>query len=201
MPLRQLARPAPVEQLPDEVDAFLREANRRIRRFQRRNRNPAFVPSDFAGAYSILHHLAGKAETAGRLFCEWGSGFGVVACLAALLEFDAFGIEVDAALVGASQSLAADFDLPVEFVQGSFIPAGDRIRLQPAGSYAWLTTTGGPVHDELGLATEDFGVIFAYPWPDEERALGQLFERHAGAGAVLVTHHGGADFRLRRKAG
>ena len=101
----------------------------------------------------------------------------------------------------ASRRLAADFDVPVEFAQGSFIPAGDRILMRAAGSFAWLTTTAAPAHEELGLATEDFGIIFAYPWPDEERALGQLFERHAGAGALLVTHHGGEDFRLWRKSG
>ena len=58
--------------------------------------------------------------------------------------------------------------------------------MRAAGSFAWLTTTEAPAHEELGLATEDFGIIFAYPWPDEERALGQLFERHAGAGALLI---------------
>ena len=101
----------------------------------------------------------------------------------------------------ASRRLAADFGLPVEFVQGSFIPAGDRLLMRAAGSFAWLTTTEAPAHEALGLATEDFGIIFAYPWPDEERALGQLFERHAGPGALLVTHHGGEDFRLLRKSG
>ena len=30
------------------------------------------------------------------------------------------------------------------------------------------------------MASEEFGIIFAYLWPDEERALGQLFERHTG---------------------
>jgi hypothetical protein len=187
--------------MPTDIKAFLHEADRRIRRFHRRNRSPAFVPCNFGGAYGILEHLAAQAEAAGTLFCEWGSGFGVVACLAALLEFDACGIEVDGRLVRASRRLAADFDLPVEFAQGSFIPAGDRMSSGAAGSFACLTTTEAPAHEELGLATEDFGIIFAYPWPDEESALGQLFERHAGAGALLVTHHGGEDFRLRRKAG
>jgi hypothetical protein len=201
MPLRHVTRPSPTGPIPREIGAFLREANRRIRRFQRRSRNFGFVPSDFGGAYRILRHLAAGADTAGTLFCEWGSGFGVVACLAALLEFDAYGVEVDGALVCAAQRLAADFDLPVEFVQGSFIPAGDRILTRAAGSFAWLATTEAPVYEELGLATEDFAIIFAYPWPDEEHAVAQLFERHAGAGAVLVTHHGGADFRVRRKAG
>src|SRR6516162_6209257 len=192
MPLRNVLRPSRVGPILTDIRAFLREADRRIRRYQRRNRNYAFVPGNFGAAYGILQHLAARAEAAGTLFCEWGSGFGVVTCLAALLEFDAFGIEVDGTLVHASRRLAADFDLPVEFVQGSFIPAGDRILMRPAGSFAWLTTTEAPAHEELGLATEDFGIIFAYPWPDEERALGQLFERHAGAGALLVTHHGGA---------
>jgi len=143
----------------------------------------------------------GAGESAGTLFCEWGSGFDVVTCLAALLEFDAYGIEVDCTLVRASRRLAADFDLPVEFVQGSLIPAGDRTLMRTAGTFAWLATTEAPAHEELGLATADFGIIFAFPWPDKERALGQLFERHAGAGALLVTHHGGEDFCLRRKFG
>ena len=46
----------------------------------------------FAGAYRSLRALAATVEAPGRLFCEWASGLGVVAGLAALLEFDAFGI-------------------------------------------------------------------------------------------------------------
>ena len=98
MPLRNVPRPGPLGPVPADIKAFLHEADRRIRRFHRRNRSPAFVACNFAGAYGILEHLAAQAEAAGTLFCEWGSGFGVVACLAALLEFDACGIEVDGRL-------------------------------------------------------------------------------------------------------
>jgi hypothetical protein len=115
MPLRNVPRPGPVGLLPADIRAFVHEAVRRIRRYYRRHRNSAFVPSNFGGAYRILQHLAAQAEAAGTLFCEWGSGFGVVTCLAASLEFDAYGIEVDGALVRASRHLATDFDLPVEF--------------------------------------------------------------------------------------
>ena len=58
----------------------------------------------------------------------------------------------------------------------------------------------GTMLQQENLTAADFGVIFAYPWPDEEKALGQLFDRHAAAGAVLVTYHGGDEFCLRRKA-
>ena len=137
MPLHNVPRPDSVGPIPPNVRKFLREADRRIRGYYRRHRNSAFVPCNFRGAYGILQHLAAQAKAAGTLFCEWGSGFGVVTCLAALLEFDAYGIEVDSTLVHASRCLAADFDLPVEFAQGSFIPAGDRILMRAGAADGW----------------------------------------------------------------
>lgn len=183
--------------LPGDVRAFLREAERRIDRF--RGLVPGFVPSDFARSYAVLRALSEANLTAGNLFCEWGSGFGVVACLAALLDFDACGIEIEGTLVDAAQRLADDFGLPVEFIRGSFIPRNAEGFLDTADGFAWLTTEGGGTDEELGLAPDDFDVIFAYPWPDEEAVTEKLFERFAAQGAVLVTYHGGEEFRLRRK--
>jgi hypothetical protein len=199
MPLSQLRRPPCDRDIPRDVRSFLGEADRRIRRFQRRRHVPAFIPSDYEAAYGILSHLAATARAPGMLFCEWGSGLGVIACLAALLDFDAVGIEVDGELVDAARRLAADFELPVEFVEGSFIPRTATRLTQTTGPFAWLTTTEAPALCDLGLAIEDFGVIFAYPWPDEESLVGDLFERYARCGAILVSYHGGDDFRLRQK--
>ena len=89
---------APVE-LSRDVRAFLREADRRIEVFQRECHVPGFVPSDFPRAYALLTALTVGPVTPGNLFCEWGSGFGVVACLAAMLDFDASGIEINAGAV------------------------------------------------------------------------------------------------------
>ncbi len=196
MPLFDLDLPVATEAVPDDVRAFLREADRRIERFQRDHHLPGFVPSDYARAYGALRTAA--AVAAGNLFCEWGSGFGVVACLARMLDFEACGIEIEGELVDESRQLAEDFDLSVEFVRGSFIPPGSKGCLAPDSAFGWLNTSTGN-HDELGYGPDDFDLIFAYPWPDEERGVSALFERHAAAGALLLTYHSGDDLRLRRK--
>ena len=182
--------------VPPEVRRLLRSAERRIDRFRQSARINGFVPSDFERAYEVLHALSTAPQTRGRLFCEWGSGFGVVACLAAMLEFDACGIEIEPELVAVAQQLADDFDLPVEFSQGSFIPRAALPALARQG-FAWLAVEADCRPAELG--PDDFDVIFAYPWPDEEQLIADLFERFAAVGAILVTYHGSDDFRLRRK--
>jgi hypothetical protein len=199
MPLIDLAHGGVSEVLPTDVRSFLREAGRRIEEFQHLHRLPAFVPSDFEASYCALKDLAGACAKPGQLFCEWGSGFGVVACLAAMLEFDACGIEIEGELVEAAQQLADDFGLPVTFIQGSFIPPGGETCTAGDDGYAWFTSEGDGAHDELGLAPADFAIIYAYPWPDEESAIADLFERYAGAGAVLVTYHSLGVIRVRRR--
>jgi protein-L-isoaspartate O-methyltransferase len=138
------------------------------------------------------------------LFCEWGSGFGVVAALAAMLEFDVCGIEIEGELLDASRQLAEDFDLPVDLVHGSFIPEGAQAFTEQAYSnsssdWAWIVTDADDAYDELGLEPDDFDVIFAYPWPGEESVLSGLFERVAAEGALLLTYNQFDSVRLRRK--
>jgi hypothetical protein len=185
--------------LPPEVRRFLREADERISDFQVWSRVPAFVPCDFEGAYRLFRALSDSNLARGSRFCEWGSGFGVAACLAALAGFDSCGIEIDGELVTHARQLADDFDIDVEFIRGSFIPPGGEVEVYSTGEYAWFTTDADSAYEELDLEPDDMDVIFAYPWPDEEAVTPRLFERYAGPGALLVTYHGGDDFRLRRK--
>src|SRR4051812_17955054 len=88
MPLVDLELPPADDAPPDAVRSFLREANDRIERYQMTSRTPAFVPSDYAGAYVVLAAVATANLAPGPRFCEWGSGFGVIASLAAMLDYE-----------------------------------------------------------------------------------------------------------------
>jgi hypothetical protein len=48
------------------------------------------------------------------------------------------------------------------------------------------------------MAPDDFDIIFAYPWPDEEHVIDAVFEQHASTGAILVTYHSGDAWKVRR---
>ena len=65
--------------------------------------------------------------------------------------------------------------------------------------FAWLTTDADSGHRALDLGPDDFDVIFAYPWPDEESLTADLFERWGQVGAVLVTYHTRDELCVRRK--
>lgn len=201
MPLRDLVLDVSSGGVPADAARFIREAEERIDRFQSECRVPAFVPCDYAAAFGVLRELADGGHVRGYRFCEWGSGFGVVVGLAAMLDFDATGIEIEPLLVAEARKLAEDFDLPVEFVQGSFVPRGAEDRVHSRGTYSWLTTEGDYAYDDLDLEVSDLDVVFAYPWPDEEAVVCDLFDRYAGTGAVLATYHGSGEFRLKRKVG
>ena len=135
---------------PRAVRAFLREADRRIERFRRDRHVPGFVPSDYAKAYAVLRALAAGDRAPGRLFCEWSSGFGVVACLAAMLDFDASGIEIEADLVDAARQLAEDFGLPVAFACGSRGSAPGDPRPSPGPHAAEPGPLRPPAHPRPG---------------------------------------------------
>src|SRR5947207_463559 len=99
MALVELSVPEVGGEVPRGVRAFLAEADRRIEQFLLTARAPAFVPGDYAGAYRVLRAVAEADVARGTRFCEWGSGFGVVTGLAAALDYEAYGIEVEGELV------------------------------------------------------------------------------------------------------
>jgi hypothetical protein len=186
--------------IPADVQRFLNEAEQRIVQFQQSAHIPGFVPSDAERVYCVLHSISETALAPGQRFCEWGSGFGVVTSLAAVLGFEAWGIEIEAELVDAARQLAADFDLPAEFVHGSFIQRGGEDLVERNVGFSWLVPDSGSAYAEMDLDPDDFDIVFAYPWPDEDQMTANLFQRFAAEGSLLITFHGGDDIRVRRKS-
>lgn len=205
MTLVEIKLPLSVRQLPDSVVEFLAEADERIEQFQRAHPSlGGFVPSDFVTIYRALAAIVDANLAPGQAFCEWGSGLGVVTSLAAMLDFDACGIEIEAPLVDAAQELAADFDLAVMFAHGSFIPAPDagwveEVCRRDMDGFYWLVTDSRDAYEELERNPEDFDLVFAYPWPSEQNVVEKIFDLRASNGALLLVYDQCDTVRLLRK--
>ena len=189
--------------LPREIEKFLREADERVYDYleHSRVRHAGFVPSDFVTVYQTMRALVQKNLMTGDTFLEWGSGFGVVASLASMMDFEAYGIEIELPLVESSRELAEDFELSVEFTHGSFIPPGceDIVDAGFSTDPFWLECESDNAYHEMGLFPDDFDVIFTYPWPSEEDVIGDLFDQCAARDALLLTYTQTDHVRVRRK--
>jgi hypothetical protein len=187
--------------LPPSVAALLEDAGRRIEALDNTMRIdiPAFVPSNFELAYRALAEIAAANLATGHRFIEWGSGIGVIACLASCLGYDAVGIEIEQKLVDMAEQLARDHGIDVEFACGSFVPDGIVPRVDWVDGIAWLTTEGPDGYEILDLDPDDFDVVFAYPWPGEEQVIFDLFADTAAVGSLLLTYHGMDGVKLQRK--
>ena len=161
---------------------------------------PAFVPSDFEVVYRAWRRVHAANLATGRRFLEWGSGIGVVACLATQLGFDAIGIEIEPPLVDIAErpGRRRTTSTPNSSAAVSSRTA-PKYTVDTADDFAWLSTTGPVAYDDLDLEPDDFDLIFAYPWPGEEQIIFDLFADHAATGALLLTYHGIEGVRLQRK--
>ena len=203
MPLVEVPLEVEPSPIPGPVKTLLDEADRRMEEFIYRRRDRpivGFVPSDWVSVYRALSRVSESQLTQGNSFCEWGSGLGVVADLAAMLGYNSCGIEVEESLVEAARGLAEDFDLSVEFAEGSFIPTGTEVPIECLDEISWLDVDSHDGYDQLGLGPDDFDLIFAFPWPSEVPAVTDLFEQFAAEGALLLLNCGEEEgLQLLRK--
>jgi hypothetical protein len=188
------------EYAPSMVTLLLSEADTRIQEHlrKRRGQGRGFVASDFTFVNAALERIVAEDLARGPLFCEWGSGFGVVAMLASMHGFAACGIEVQSELVEAAEELAADFDCDVRFAHGSFVtPCGEE--LTETAENPWWHSGERSAYGDLDMDVEEFDLFFAYPWPGEESLFDALFTQCAGVGAILLTYHDGGGVLVQRK--
>jgi hypothetical protein len=153
-----------------------------------------FVPADYEHVLQTLLRL----RAPGLRFLEWGSATGVIAIMADLLGFEAYGIELDADLVSIARGLAQRFDSNARFVAGSFVPAGYRWKSRTGDDRIGTIGYGQSGYPELQHPLEDFDIVFAYPWHGEEPMMLDLMRTYGGSGARLVLHGGPQGVRIYR---
>src|SRR5262249_37045411 len=160
--------------------------------------------------WAVLVEVTTRKLPPTRVFCEWGSGFGTATCLAALLGYEAYGLEIDEELVRLSRAIARRLGIPVTMLCTSLFPAGYEPSAGGDGT-AWVTPESVSAHhdtaeprvplryDGMAIAIADIGVFFVYPWPEERERMQELFDAVAREGALLVVYHTDTDIRVFRK--
>ncbi len=196
----------PDVRIPEHVLAFLKEADRRIDRFfeaELNKRVPKFMPSDPLVVYRALEFLTREDLPLGRTFCEWGSGFGVVTCLAGLLGYESYGIEIEQTLAEAAEILAGDMGIAARFLCTSYMPEGIESYSGMGGEEMVSDHRAGwdsePAYDGMGCDISGIDVFFVYPWPGEQEFMENQFEQVAVEGAILVVYYGEGEIRAYRK--
>jgi hypothetical protein len=153
-----------------------------------------FVAADYEIVLKALLPLRGP----GLRFLEWGSASGVITVMADLMGFEACGIELDPALVAMARELASKHDSGARFVVGSLLPTGYRWEAGPGGGKAGTLGAGPSGYLQLGLALDDFDVVFGYPWGGEAPLMLDLMRQYGRADALLLLYDTEAGVRTYR---
>jgi hypothetical protein len=168
-------------------------------RFEREVRSQQwhpFIPADYESVLEALLPL----RAPGLRFLEWGSATGVITITADLLGFEAYGIEIDPALVQIAQELAGRTGSAARFAAGSFLPTGYRWRAADGDSRTGTIGEAASGYLALGHPLEDFDIVFGYPWDGEAPMMIDLMRRYGRPDALfLLNRPSGVDiFRAGR---
>jgi hypothetical protein len=213
MALEVITLEGPEARVPDRVARLIETCSRGWEHFFADNdghQAPRFVPSVPERVFAVLEEVTTRNLPPNRIFCEWGSGFGTATCMASLLGYEAYGLEIEEELVWRSRAVARRLGIPVEILCASILPKGYAVCSGVDGA-ALVTPALGRKHNDhdedrgplryKGMAIDiaDIGLFFAYPWPEEQALMRQLFDAVAMAGAMLVVYHTDQDIRVFRK--
>lgn len=166
-------------------------------RFEAEVRDHEFHPF-VAADYEVVLEALLLQRGPGLRFLEWGSATGVIAVMADLMGFEACGIELDPALVAVARELALKHESAARFVTGSLLPTGYRWDAGAGGGKAGTLGSGPSGYLQLGMALDDFDVVFGYPWGGETLLMLDLMRLHGRADALLLLYDTEAGVRLYR---
>ncbi len=159
---------------------------------------PGFVPSVSEVVFAALEEVTNRHLPPNRIFCEWGSGFGTATCMAALLGYEAYGIEIEEDLVRLSNAIARRLAIPVKMICTSMFPKGYRVHTGVNGTALVTPESPRPHLDEkkqplrydgMDVDIAEIGLFFVYPWAYEQELVQELFDAVAGEGAILVVYY------------
>jgi hypothetical protein len=201
------------DELPAEVRAIIDESDRRIDALFASGGNlrvPKYMPSDPELFFRVLEAITERNLPLGRVFCEWGCGFGICACIAAKLGYETYGIELDPKMAKEARSLTDDLGIPIEILETSYVPDGydsysgmggevlikeERMRSRDDRFVSEL------IYDGMDRAIDEIDVFFVYPWPMEQAFMRELFDEIAGEGAILIAFQMSREILACRKIG
>ena len=213
MALKQIDFDISNDELPAEIKAMIDESDRRIDALFASGGNlqvPRYMPSDPELFFRVLKTMTERNLPLGRVFCEWGCGYGICACIAAKLGYEAYGIELDPRMAKQARSLTDDLGIPIEVLETSYVPDG----------YDSYSGMGGEVlikeermlsrddrfvseliYDGMDREIAEIDIFFVYPWPLEQAFMRELFDEIAAEGAILITFHKSGEILAFRKIG
>jgi hypothetical protein len=197
-------------EIPDKVTVMLAEAEQRCDAFFEAGldrRYPRYLPSNPEKVFAAIATLKESGILRGDVFCEWGSGFGIATCMASLLGFKAYGIEIEDGLVKLSTELAQDLSIPAEYLCTSYLPEGYE-ECEGIGGKDLLppqaTTSGGAIIDTNplydGLDPGEVDLFFVYPWPGQEEFMMELFDEVASEDAILLIYQADGETTVHRQS-
>ena len=210
VPIEQIDLQLDESPLPKQVKNFLTEAESRIDKLfdtEKNRKVPRFIPSNAELVYKHLSAIVSGDFCLGNNYCEWGSGYGVGSCLASMLGFNSFGIEIEPSLVTASKALAKKTHIDVTIIESDYMPEGFECYEGSGGAelirpenYVCGTNEHLDVsYEGMEINLDEVDVFFVYPWPGEQEFMLEFFQAIAADGALFLVYLGDDDFVLYRK--
>jgi hypothetical protein len=182
-------------ELGTHLKALCHEGWEIFNRFDRRVRDKSFHPF-VAAEYELVLEALIPLRAPGLRFLEWGSATGVIAIIADLLGFEAYGIELDAELVEEARGLAVAWDSDARFAAGSFLPTGYRFRGDGGDTRLGTIGDGSSGYLQLGHPLDDFDVVYGFPWDGEASMMLDLMKCYGRSDALLLLN--GVDTGIRQ---
>lgn len=172
-------------ELREKITRLQDEGNDIFHRFDLEVRQKEFHPFVPVNYEEVLQKLL-PLQQPGLKFLEWGSGTGVIAIMADLIGFEAYGIEIDASLVDVARQLAEKYESKARFAAGSFFPEGYVWRGTDGDTRLGTLGQGTSGYLQFGMPLEEFDIVYGYPWDGEAEIMRDVMKKYGRADALLM---------------